>query len=107
MDNPEPTIDDMVQETRKTYGRPRVVGTDLMGFDIGKAGVSIVTYVRLVVSVAEKVGTMIPAGNGDEGGPLGSAIRSLIPSHRELLRSEAVSTVTQRRLDRRYSTSRS
>ncbi len=43
-DNPEPTIDEMVQETRKTYGGPLVVGTDLMSFDIGKAGVSIINY---------------------------------------------------------------
>jgi len=43
-DNPEPTIDDIVQETRKTYGGPLLVGTDLMSFDIGKAGVGIVNY---------------------------------------------------------------
>lgn len=43
-DNPKPTIDDMVQETRKKYGGPLVVATDLMSFDIGKAGVGIVNY---------------------------------------------------------------
>ena len=43
-DNPEPTIDDVVRETRRTYDGPLVVGTDLMSFDIGKAGVSIVNH---------------------------------------------------------------
>jgi ribonuclease Z len=43
-DNPEPTIDDVVRETRSAYDGPLVVGTDLMSFDIGKAGVSIVNY---------------------------------------------------------------
>jgi ribonuclease Z len=43
-DNPEPTIDDVVQETRKTYDGPLVVGTDLMSFDIGKNGVGVVNY---------------------------------------------------------------
>jgi ribonuclease Z len=43
-DNPEPTIDDVVWETRRTYDGPFVVGTDLMSFDIGKNGVSIVNY---------------------------------------------------------------
>jgi ribonuclease Z len=43
-DNPEPTIDDVVRETRSTYDGPLVVGIDLMSFDIGKAGVSIVNY---------------------------------------------------------------
>jgi len=41
-DNPEPSIDDVVQGTRRTYDGPLVVGSDLMSFDIGKAGVSIV-----------------------------------------------------------------
>jgi hypothetical protein len=40
----EPTIDDVVRETRRTYDGPLVVGTDLMSFEIGKAGVSIVNY---------------------------------------------------------------
>jgi ribonuclease Z len=40
----EPTIDDVVRETRRTYDGPLVVGADLMGFEIGKAGVSIVNY---------------------------------------------------------------
>jgi ribonuclease Z len=40
-DNPEFTIDDVVQETRKTYGGPLVAGIDLMSFDISKAGVSV------------------------------------------------------------------
>jgi ribonuclease Z len=40
-DNPEFTIDDVVQETRKTYDGPLVTGTDLMSFDITKAGVSV------------------------------------------------------------------
>jgi ribonuclease Z len=31
-----PTIDDMVTETRETYGGPLVVGEDLMAFDIGE-----------------------------------------------------------------------
>jgi ribonuclease Z len=43
-DNPEPTIDDVVQETRRTYSGPLVVGTDLMSFDIGKNGVGVVNY---------------------------------------------------------------
>jgi ribonuclease Z len=43
-DNPEPTIDDVVRETRGTYDGPLVVGTDLMSFDIGKLGVSIVNH---------------------------------------------------------------
>jgi ribonuclease Z len=43
-DNPEPTIGDVVEETRKTYDGPLVVGTDLMSFDIGKNGVGIVNY---------------------------------------------------------------
>jgi ribonuclease Z len=43
-DNPEPTIDDVVEETRKSYDGPFVVGTDLMSFDIGKGGVSIVNH---------------------------------------------------------------
>ena len=41
-DNPEFTIDDVIRETRKTYDGPLVAGTDLMSFDITKAGVSIV-----------------------------------------------------------------
>jgi ribonuclease Z len=40
----EPTIDDVVRETRRTYDGPLVVGTDLMSFEIGKAGVRIVNY---------------------------------------------------------------
>jgi ribonuclease Z len=32
---PAPTIDDIVAETRETYGGPLVVGEDLMAFDIG------------------------------------------------------------------------
>ena len=43
-DNPEPTIDDVVQETRKTYDGPLAVGTDLMSFDIGEDGVGIINY---------------------------------------------------------------
>jgi len=31
-----PTIDDIVAETRKTYGGPLVVGEDLMAFEIGE-----------------------------------------------------------------------
>ena len=33
---PPPTIDDIVAETRKTYGGPLVVGEDLMAFEIGE-----------------------------------------------------------------------
>jgi ribonuclease Z len=40
----EPTIDDAVPETRRTYDGPLVVGTDLMSFEIGKSGVGIVNY---------------------------------------------------------------
>ena len=43
-DNPEPTIDDVLQETRKTYDGPLAVGTDLMSFDIGEDGVGIINY---------------------------------------------------------------
>jgi ribonuclease Z len=43
-ENPEPTIDDLVRDTRGTYDGPLVVGTDLMSFDIGKVGVSIVNH---------------------------------------------------------------
>jgi ribonuclease Z len=32
---PEPTIDEMIAETRQTYGGPLVVGEDLMSFEIG------------------------------------------------------------------------
>jgi ribonuclease Z len=32
---PPPTIDDIVAETRQTYGGPLVAGEDLMAFDIG------------------------------------------------------------------------
>jgi ribonuclease Z len=34
---PAPTIDEVVTETRETYGGPLVVGEDLMAFDIGEA----------------------------------------------------------------------
>jgi ribonuclease Z len=34
---PPPTIDDIVAETRETYGGPLVVGEDLMTFEIGEA----------------------------------------------------------------------
>ncbi len=33
--NPEPTLDDVVAETRQTYGGPLEVGEDLMSFEIG------------------------------------------------------------------------
>jgi ribonuclease Z len=33
---PPPTIDDIVAETRKTYGGPLAVGEDLMAFEIGE-----------------------------------------------------------------------
>ena len=32
---PAPTIDDLVSETRQTYGGPLQVGEDLMQFEIG------------------------------------------------------------------------
>ncbi|HXQ52427.1 MAG TPA: MBL fold metallo-hydrolase [Stellaceae bacterium] len=38
---PEPTIADLVAETRKTYRGSLVVGEDLMTFDIGENGVSV------------------------------------------------------------------
>lgn len=41
-DNPEPTIEEVVDETRKTYGGPLVAGTDLMSFDVSKTGVGII-----------------------------------------------------------------
>jgi len=43
-DNPEPAIDDVVEETRRTYDGPLVVGTDLMSFEINKAGVTILNH---------------------------------------------------------------
>jgi ribonuclease Z len=33
---PAPTIDDVVAETRTTYGGPLAVGEDLMAFEIGE-----------------------------------------------------------------------
>jgi ribonuclease Z len=32
---PEPTVDELVEQTRRTYKRPLVVGEDLMAFVIG------------------------------------------------------------------------
>lgn len=32
---PEPTIEDVIAETRQTYSGPLVVGEDLMSFEIG------------------------------------------------------------------------
>ncbi|MGZ5095249.1 MAG: hypothetical protein ACXWI6_06930 [Burkholderiales bacterium] len=32
---PEPTLDEVIVETRQTYGGPFVVGEDLMSFEIG------------------------------------------------------------------------
>ena len=32
---PRPTVDDLAQQTRKTYSGPLVVGKDLMSFTIG------------------------------------------------------------------------
>jgi len=40
---PEPTLDDVIVETRKIYPGPLVVGEDLMSFEIGD-GVSVHTY---------------------------------------------------------------
>ncbi len=34
---PEPTLADVVAETRQTYAGPLVVGEDLMSFDIGES----------------------------------------------------------------------
>jgi ribonuclease Z len=34
---PEPTLEDVVAETRQTYGGPLVVGEDLMSFEIGES----------------------------------------------------------------------
>ena len=34
-ENPEPTIDEIIAETRQTYSGPLVVGEDLMSFEIG------------------------------------------------------------------------
>lgn len=39
-DNPEPSLTDIVDETRQTYQGLLVVGEDLMTFDIGKDGVA-------------------------------------------------------------------
>lgn len=39
-DNPEPSLTDIVDETRQTYQGPLVVGEDLMTFDIGKSGIA-------------------------------------------------------------------
>jgi ribonuclease Z len=33
---PEPTLDDVVAETRQTYAGPLEVGEDLMSFEIGE-----------------------------------------------------------------------
>jgi ribonuclease Z len=33
---PPPTIDEIVAETRQTYGGPLAVGEDLMAFEIGE-----------------------------------------------------------------------
>jgi ribonuclease Z len=40
---PEPTLDDVVAETRLTYSGPLVVGEDLMSFEIGE-GVTMKPY---------------------------------------------------------------
>jgi ribonuclease Z len=32
---PEPTLEEVIAETRQTYGGPLVVGEDLMSFEIG------------------------------------------------------------------------
>jgi ribonuclease Z len=32
---PEPTLDDVVAETRQTYAGPLTIGEDLMSFEIG------------------------------------------------------------------------
>ena len=39
---PEPTIDDLIAETRQTYDGPLEIGDDLMSFEIGDT----VTVVR-------------------------------------------------------------
>jgi ribonuclease Z len=33
---PPPTLEDMLAETRQTYGGPLQIGEDLMGFEIGE-----------------------------------------------------------------------
>lgn len=38
---PSVTTDEIVAQTRETYGGPLVVGEDLMGFEIGEAGVAV------------------------------------------------------------------
>jgi ribonuclease Z len=43
---PEPTLDELVAETRQTYSGPLVVGEDLMSFTIGDE-VTVVTVRRL------------------------------------------------------------
>jgi ribonuclease Z len=43
-DNPEMTLDEVVQSTRKTYDGPLVVGADLMTFMIGKDKVTVVEH---------------------------------------------------------------
>ena len=38
---PEPTLGEIVAQTRETYQGPLVVGEDLLTFDIGSAGVAV------------------------------------------------------------------